>query len=59
MNLANRIEGAAQPNGIAISESAFLRSSFKRDFSEAEVATLKGVGPVAIYKDATLQEVAP
>jgi len=50
LNLANRIEGAAQPNGIAISESTFLRSRLKRDFSEPEIVTLKGVGPVAIYR---------
>ena len=49
MNIAARIEGAAQPNGIAISESAWMRTRMRDGFGEGVTVTLKGVGDIAIY----------
>lgn len=50
MNMASRVEGQAKPNGIAVSESTYLRTRRKQVFSPAQVVTLKGVGDVAIYR---------
>lgn len=50
MNIASRIEGAAHPGGIAVSESTFFGVGPAVSFSEAELVTLKGVGEVKIYR---------
>lgn len=56
MNIASRIEGAATPGGIAVSEATFFScentSSGDRghDFQPPEVVTLKGVGEMTIRR---------
>lgn len=50
MNIASRIEGAAHPGGIAVSESTFFGVGNAVSFSEAELVTLKGVGELKIYR---------
>lgn len=50
MNMASRIEAQAEPGGIAISESTFLRSRRKEQFALPEMVTLKGVGDTAVYR---------
>ncbi|MFL6846473.1 MAG: adenylate/guanylate cyclase domain-containing protein [Allosphingosinicella sp.] len=50
MNMASRIEGQAGPNGIAVSESTYLRTRLKPLFGPAERVQLKGVGEVAVYR---------
>lgn len=50
MNIASRIEGVAHPGGIAVSESTYYGACEEVDFAEAELATLKGVGDVKIYR---------
>jgi adenylate cyclase len=53
MNIAARIEGAAEPNGIAISESCWMRTRMRGHFGAAETLTLKGVGDTTIYRSLT------
>jgi class 3 adenylate cyclase len=50
MNMASRVEGQAEPGGIAVSESTFLRTRSKELFGPPELATLKGVGEARIYR---------
>lgn len=50
MNMASRIEGQAEPDGVAVSESTFLRTRRKGDFAAPKLVTLKGVGEVAVYR---------
>ena len=52
MNIAARIEGAAEPNGIVISESCWMRTRMRSHFGAAETLTLKGVGDTTIYRSA-------
>ncbi len=49
MNMASRIEGQAQPDGIAVSESTYLRCGRKEDFASPQVVSLKGVGEAPVY----------
>jgi adenylate cyclase len=50
MNMASRIEGQAAPDGIAISESTYLRTRLKPLFDLPETVQLKGVGEAIIYR---------
>ncbi len=50
MNMASRLEGQAEPGGIAASESTFLRSRRKELFALPQLVTLKGVGEVPVYR---------
>jgi class 3 adenylate cyclase len=50
MNVAARIEGTARPNGIAISETAYLRARSKPLFDAGEAIPLKGVGDITVYR---------
>lgn len=50
MNVASRIEGQAEPGGIAVSESTFLRTRRKESFELPQIVTLKGVGEAPIYR---------
>ncbi len=50
MNIASRIEGVAEPGGIAVSESTYYGACEHVDFTEPELVTLKGVGEVKIYR---------
>ncbi|WPL55789.1 adenylate/guanylate cyclase domain-containing protein [Qipengyuania sp. HL-TH1] len=50
MNVASRVEGIAQPGGIAVSESTYLSARTAMPFSGAELHTLKGVGEVKIFR---------
>lgn len=49
VNIAARIEGTAPANGIAISESTWLRARERGVFGPPLVMTLKGVGETLVY----------
>ena len=44
------IEATAPVNGIAISESTWLRARDREAFGAPETMTLKGVGEMAVYR---------
>jgi class 3 adenylate cyclase len=48
MNIASRLQGAAPPNGLAVSEATYFRNRTLHDFEERS-ALLKGVGEAQIY----------
>lgn len=50
MNVASRVEGIAEPGGIAVSEPTYLSARDAIAFSAAELHTLKGVGEVKIFR---------
>ena len=50
LNIAARIEGTANPGGIAVSEACYLRTHGLHAFSEPETIVLKGVGETLVYK---------
>lgn len=50
MNIASRIEGAATPNGIALSEATALACGTGYQFGPPETVTLKGVGEMTIRR---------
>ena len=49
MNIAARIESTAPVNGIAISESTWLRARDRAAFGTPHVEMLKGVGETCVY----------
>ncbi|MEJ5978414.1 adenylate/guanylate cyclase domain-containing protein [Novosphingobium sp. PS1R-30] len=49
MNIAARIESTAPVNGIAISESTWLRARERAAFGAPHVEMLKGVGETCVY----------
>jgi len=50
MNIASRIEGAAEPNGIAVSSSTYFQCTDCHEFGKPETLTLKGVGDTEVYR---------
>ena len=50
MNIASRIEGAAEPNGIAVSAATFFQCTGSHEFDSPETIALKGVGDTVIYR---------
>lgn len=50
MNIASRIEGAADHNGIAVSAATYFQCGGLHEFGSAETLTLKGVGETEIYR---------
>ncbi len=50
MNIASRIEGAALPNGIAVSETTYYQCATSHEFGSPETIALKGVGDMQIYR---------
>lgn len=50
LNVAARLEGTAPHNGLAISETTWLRARDRSGFGEAEVLPLKGVGETPVYR---------
>ncbi len=50
MNIASRIEGAAKPGAIALSEATALACGKAYAFSAPELVTLKGVGELQIRR---------
>jgi len=49
VNMAARLESSAPVNGIAISESTWLRAKDRATFGPPHVETLKGVGETCVY----------
>lgn len=49
VNIAARLEGTAPPNGIAVSESTWLRARDRSGFGAASTLTLKGVGEMSVF----------
>lgn len=49
VNMAARLEGTAPVNGIAISESTWLRARDRADFGPPQREMLKGVGETSVY----------
>jgi adenylate cyclase len=50
MNIASRIESVAEPNGIAVSESTYLRAQGSHAFTSPKTILLKGVGEMPVYR---------
>ena len=50
VNIAARLQNAAPVNGVAISESTWLRTRERAAFGRPEVTELKGVGEALVYK---------
>ncbi|ATW04191.1 adenylate/guanylate cyclase domain-containing protein [Sphingorhabdus sp. YGSMI21] len=50
MNIASRIEGAAEPNGIAVSAATYYQCTGAHEFDPPETIALKGVGDTVIYR---------
>ena len=48
MNIASRLQAAAPPNGIAVSEATYFQTRQQQDYAP-QTATLKGIGDVQIY----------
>ena len=48
MNLASRLQAAAPPNGVAVSEATWLQTRAELDY-QTQAATLKGIGETQIY----------
>lgn len=49
VNMAARLEGTAPVNGIAISESTWLRAKDRAEFGPPHMEMLKGVGETCVY----------
>ena len=49
VNMAARLESTAPVNGIAISESTWLRAKDRGAFGPPHMEMLKGVGETAVY----------
>jgi len=50
VNIAARLQSAAPVNGIAISESTWLRARDRSEFGNPEAMVLKGVGEIMVYQ---------
>jgi adenylate cyclase len=48
MNIASRLQAAAPPNGIAVSEATYFQTRNMQDY-QAQAADLKGIGETRIY----------
>lgn len=49
MNIASRLQNAAPPGGIAVSEATYFQTRHMQDYEPAKTALLKGVGETAIH----------
>ncbi len=58
MNTASRLEGVANPGGIAVSESTYFAAASEVMFAEPELITLKGIGETKVLR-VILDEEAP
>lgn len=50
VNMAARVESTAPVNGIAVTESCWLRATDRTDFGPAMPETLKGVGETTVHR---------
>lgn len=50
VNVAARLQGTAPFNGMAVSESTWLRASERQDLGSPEAMTLKGIGETLVYQ---------
>lgn len=50
VNMASRLESCAQINGIAISESCWLRTNKRAEFGPVQQELLKGVGETCVFR---------
>ena len=48
MNVASRLQGAAPPNGVAVSEATYFQTRSDQEF-ESRTLDLKGIGETRIY----------
>jgi class 3 adenylate cyclase len=48
MNIASRLQGAAPPNGIAVSEATYFQTRMMQDYDPFTVL-LKGIGDTQTY----------
>lgn len=49
MNIASRLQAAAPPNGIAVSEATYFQTRDVAAYGEAQTALLKGIGEAPVY----------
>lgn len=54
VNIAARLEGTAAANGIAISESTWLRATDRSSFGPPNMIALKGVGETCVFQTAVV-----
>ena len=50
MNIASRIEGTAEHNGIAVSAATYHQTLHAIDYGPPEMITLKGIGETEVYR---------
>src|SRR3546814_4107041 len=50
MNIASRLQHAAPPGGIAVSEATYFQTRHMQDYEPAQTTLLKGVGETADRK---------
>jgi len=48
MNIASRLQGAAPPNGVAVSEATWFQTRAEQEY-DAHATVLKGIGEAQIY----------
>ena len=48
MNIASRLQGAAPPNGVAVSEATYFQTRDTQGY-RVETAMLKGIGETQVY----------
>jgi class 3 adenylate cyclase len=48
MNIASRLQDAAPPNGIAVSEATYYQTKSLQDY-DPQIVVLKGIGDTQIY----------
>lgn len=49
MNLASRLQAAAPPNGLAVSEATYFQTREVAEYEPPQTALLKGIGEAAVY----------
>ncbi len=49
MNIASRLQHAAPPGGIAVSDATYFETRHMQDYEAPEIALLKGIGETAIH----------
>lgn len=49
MNIASRLQHAAPPGGIAVSDATYFETRHMQDYEPPQIALLKGIGETAIH----------
>jgi adenylate cyclase len=49
MNIASRLQAAAPPNGLAVSEATYFQTSTVQEYEKPQATLLKGIGETPVY----------